>query len=285
MTSNINGNDLLESAFGTHEAHNKLHGYDLRVLRDRITDGGSTQAAYLLSIIVNELERPKQQRTEWLLWFQPDVIVLNPEVPLEVFLPPDSDFDHVHLLATHDNADKLDSGVFFLRVHEWSAKMLVEVLSSSQKDRLALSNVLRSAGVRDSVYYQPRHWYNAYATSANTSEYQRGNVQLHFHGSGGDKWSGLSNMLDILSSAPSDFAVSLGRTSYEAETRAYWSRIEMAHRVLRKAERRLEEEGVQARFQRLAYATNYEADKERVMQEAIDGLRDALGVNHGEHAI
>ena len=295
VTSNLNGNDLFESALGTHEAHNSFHGYDLRVLRERIADGWSNQAAYLLSIIVNELEKPKKQRTEWLLWFQPDVIVLNPQIPLEIFLPPEPEFNNVHFLATHDNQDELDSGVFFLRVHEWSAKMLLEVISmpawtpgleqARRKDRWALSKVVKSDTFRDSVYYQPRHWYNAYAVSANSSEYRQGDMQLHFHGLGGDKWRGLANTLELLSSTPSDFSVPLSKTTLPAEADAYWNRIAVAQRTLKKAEGRLNEEGLEARFQRLGYATNYEADKEQVMQEAIDGLRDAMGVSNGEHAI
>lgn len=295
VTSNLNRNDLYESAIATHDAQNSLHGYDMRVLQDRITDGWTNQAAYLLSIVVHELEKPQEQRTGWLLWFQPDVIVLNPEVPLEVFLPPEPEFGGVHFLATHDNRGELDSGVFFLRVHEWSAKMLLEVLSmdsnspglqqAKRKDRFALSEVLKGDAFRDGVFYQPRHWYNAYALSSNQSEYRHGDVQLHFHGIGGDKWRGLAQTLDLLSSTPGDFSVPLERTAYAAETEAYWKRILTGYNVLQRASGRVGEEGVEAGFNRLSYAINYEADKEKVMQEAIDGLRDAMGVSHGEHAI
>ena len=235
VTTNLNKNALFDSAIGTHAAQNEFHGYDLRVLRDRISDGWTSQAAYLLSIIVHELEKPKKRRTEWLLWFQPDVIVLNPQIKLEIFLPPEPEFSNVHLLATHDNQGELDSGVFFLRVHEWSVKLLLDVMSmpsdtpalqqAKRKDRFALSKMIKSDGFRDSVYYQPRHWYNAYAVSANSSEYRHGDVQLHFHGMGGDKWSGMANTLDLLSSTPSDFSVPLGKTTYPAETDAYWSRV------------------------------------------------------------
>lgn len=295
VTSNLNKNALFEPALATHEAQNTVHGYGLRILQDRIGDSWTNQAAYLLSIIVNELEKPKKQRTEWLQWVQPDVIVLNPQIPLEIFLPPEPEFANVHFLATHDNQGELDNGVFFIRVHEWSAKMLLEVLSipsdtpglqrAARKDRFALSQIIRRDVFRDSVYYQPRHWYNSYALSANSSDYQHGNMQLHFHGTGGDKWSALANTLDLLSSAPQDFSLPLERTKYPAETDAYWNRITMALRVLKKADARLSEEGIQAKFQRLGYATNYEADKAKVLQEAIDGLRDAMGVSNGEHAI
>lgn len=295
VTSNVNSNDLFESAVATHEAQNDRHGYGLRVLRHRITDGWSSQAAYLLSIMITELEKPKKQRTQWLLWFQPDVVVLNPQIPLEVFLPQEPAFDDVHLLATHDDARELDNGVFFLRVNEWSARMLLEVLSmpsdtpglqeSGRKDRFALSEVIRGASYRDNVFYQPRNWYNAYAFSANTSEYRHGDMQLHFHGLGGDKWSGLSNTLNLLSSTPADFSVPLRKTTYRAEIDAYWERMQMARRVLKKAEAWVGQEGMEAKVQRLQYATNYEADKEKIMKEAIDGLRDAMGVSNGEHAI
>lgn len=267
----------------------------MRILRDRLSDGWANQAAYLLSIIVNELQKPAKQRTEWLLWFQPDVVVLNPQIPLEIFLPQELEFSDVNFLATHDDHGELDSGVFFLRVHEWSARLLTHVLTTSSdspgmqqapsKESFALGTALKGDGFRDSVYYQPRTWYNAYAVSANISEYQFGDVQLHFQGMGGDKWSGLSRTLDLLSSTPSDFSVPLGRTSYTTEIDAYWHRIASGRRVRRKAEDHMGEPGVDDGFNRLSYALNYEADNEGVMQEAIDGLRDAMGVSNGEHAL
>lgn len=173
--------------------------------------------------------------------------------------------------------------------------MLLQVLSTdsnaagfeqtSRKDRYALSEVLKSDGFRDNAFYQPRHWYNAYAMSSNQSEYQHGDAQLHFHGIGGDKWRGLSQTLDLLSSTPSDFSVPLERTSYTAETKAYWNRIATGYHVLQKASGRVGEPGVEAGFNRLSYAISYETDKEKVMQEAIDALKDAMGVSNGEHAI
>lgn len=295
VTAIYDQNDIYESALSTHEAQNSLHGYDLRVLRERITNGWWSQAALLLSVVVGELSKAKEERTEWLLWFQPDVVVLNPEIPLEIFLPLESDLEDVHFLASHDDQGQLDSGVFFLRVHEWSARMLTEVLATPRvlpglqlaprKDRFALAAMISSETFRDNVLYQPRNWYNAYALSAETSEYGPGDMQLHFHDTSGDRWSGMSRTLNFLSTTPSKFSVPLERTTYPKETQEYWNRIQTARRLLQKAQDHSDEQGVQARLQRLGYAMNYEADKAKVMQEGIDGLRDALGVTNGEHAI
>ena len=55
------------------------------------------------------------------------MILLNPRMPLEIFLPPE-EFDHIHFLGTHDE-EGLNCGVFFIRVHEWSVQMLLDVLA------------------------------------------------------------------------------------------------------------------------------------------------------------
>ena len=89
-------------------------------------------------------------------------MILNPRIPLKIFLPPE-DFCHAAFLGTHDEQG-LNRGVFFLRVHEWSVKMLIEVLSVSKDEfgdsleasRKALEKVLRSDRFWDQAFYQPR---------------------------------------------------------------------------------------------------------------------------------
>ncbi|KAG7123357.1 hypothetical protein HYQ45_013846 [Verticillium longisporum] len=90
---------------------------------DRRPQGAWTKPAYLLSLIVAELEKPEDERLEWIFWFDADTVVVNPSTPLEVFLPPKSDEDlaSVHLLIAA-NWDGLNSGAFALRVHPWIGK-------------------------------------------------------------------------------------------------------------------------------------------------------------------
>lgn len=60
-------NELYEAAVRTHEEHDSLHGYDLKILRERIVGNFWSKPAYLLSLVVTELAKPEEDRTEWLM--------------------------------------------------------------------------------------------------------------------------------------------------------------------------------------------------------------------------
>lgn len=62
---------------------------------------------------------------------------MNPNVPLDVFLPsegPDGGFGHINLLVTRDR-NGLNNGVFFIRVSDWSIKMFASALSVREYER------------------------------------------------------------------------------------------------------------------------------------------------------
>lgn len=61
-------------------------------------------------------------------WFDADIVVLNPETPLEIFLPPDPELADIHLIMA-SNWDGLNSGAFALRVNKWSSSLISAVLS------------------------------------------------------------------------------------------------------------------------------------------------------------
>lgn len=60
-------NELYEAAVRTHEEHNALHGYELKVLRERIVGSFWSKPAYLLSLVVSELAKPEAERKEWIM--------------------------------------------------------------------------------------------------------------------------------------------------------------------------------------------------------------------------
>lgn len=62
-------------------------------------------------------------------WFDGDIVLMNPKIPLEIFLPPDDDWNHIHALVTNDHRG-LNNGVFFLRVHEWSVWLMTACLGT-----------------------------------------------------------------------------------------------------------------------------------------------------------
>ena len=59
----------------------------------------------------------------WYSWFDGDVVILNSNIPLEIFLPAESKFAHVNMLATNDRHG-LNNGVYLIRVSEWALRLL-----------------------------------------------------------------------------------------------------------------------------------------------------------------
>ena len=60
-------NELYEGALRSHEEQNRLHGYEMKVLREKIMNKHSSTPTYLLSLIVAELAKPEEERMEWLM--------------------------------------------------------------------------------------------------------------------------------------------------------------------------------------------------------------------------
>lgn len=219
-----------------------------------------------------------------------DFIILNPEIPLEIFVPPPTVND-VHFIGTKD-ADGLSNGAFFIHVHEWTVKMLIEVLAlprmapgldlGSEKDQQAMQQVLIGPLFRDGVIYQPRTWWNAYQISTESREGRPGTLLVHFHELEGDKWSAMSNTLMQVDEQPSAWAVPLAQTTYLFEVDEYWKRMEHGKKLLEQAERKSHEDNVRNAIDRLNHALDYEADEEAVLLGAMDNIKEALGIKEGQ---
>ena len=274
-------NDLYEQAIQSHEEHDRIHGYETRVFREKIVESYWSKSALLLSVVMAELEKPADERTEWLMWVSPDVMILNTQIPLEIFLPPD-DFKHGHVLITRD--ETINDGVFFLHVHSWTARMLIDVLAVPKREfgedhaRKALNKILRSESYRDNVFYQPRKWYNTYQTSPSNTEAQAGDLLVHFHGLGGDKWGAMASTIAKTEDLRRDWSLPLEQTSYEKEIGDYWNRIREARTLLAEAQQQAEEPHVDPSYRRLQYATTYEVDDIDAIGSALSALREATGI-------
>lgn len=283
----VKDNDLYEQVIRSHEEHDRIHGYETRVFREKIIESYWSKPALLLSILVEELEKPVDRRTEWLMWVSPDVMILNPQIPLEIFLPP-RDFKDGRILTTR-SPDGVNGDVFFIKVHPWSVKMLIDVLSIPKNEfgddgRLgedagirALEKVVRSEGYRDHVLYQPRKWYNTYQLSASESESQKGDLLVHFHSQGGDKWSAMAATIEKADELRRDWNLPLQQTKYQTEIADYWNRIRTAKQLLYETREHAQEPHVDPASRRLQYVTAYETDDVDAMGQAISGLREATG--------
>lgn len=117
-----------EAAIASHNLHNELHGYPHFILREHMIRGLWSKHGWIITIIGQELAKPEDQRLKWLLWHDRDTVLMNPQVPLDIFVPPEPQFSHINLLVTNDR-NGLNNGVFLIRVSQWSFKLLASALS------------------------------------------------------------------------------------------------------------------------------------------------------------
>jgi hypothetical protein len=117
-----------ENAIASHNLHNEIHGYPHFILREQMLRGLWSKHAYILTIIGNELAKPENERLKWVLWHDRDTVLMNPQLPLDIFVPPEPAFNHIHMLVTEDK-NGLNNGVFLCRVSGASFKFFASALS------------------------------------------------------------------------------------------------------------------------------------------------------------
>lgn len=60
-------NPVYERALSTHQPHNENFGYPVFLLRSQTLPEYWSKTAYMLKILIDELEKPAESRLEWLL--------------------------------------------------------------------------------------------------------------------------------------------------------------------------------------------------------------------------
>ncbi|KAH1778055.1 hypothetical protein KXX07_004958 [Aspergillus fumigatus] len=151
------------------------------LLRNPILHGIWNKLAILQSVVLRELEKPADQRLQWLFWFDSDTVLMNPNMPLETFLPP-PELPNVHLLTSR-GWNGLHGGVFFLRVHPWSVELLSAAIAYPVS---AINNVLaENEYFARSTVYCPLRWFNAYMRHPNGVDLDP-KTPLHLQVSPGD---------------------------------------------------------------------------------------------------
>jgi hypothetical protein len=219
-------------------------------------------------------------------WVSPETVILNPKIPLEIFLPP-PDFPNIHFIGTHDS-DGFCTGVFFLRVHDWSVQLLAEILAPPRepgtdlrkhKDAKAMQNVLTAENSRQAVVYQPRIWFNAYQLDTETFEGKNGDLLVHFHELDGDMWAAMAQTLEQVHQEKRIWNVPMEKTTYEQDVAAYWARMRKSRELLALADEKMQDGDVKDARERLSWIRDYECDSESKMKAAIAWLETVLGVH------
>ncbi|KAL3486707.1 hypothetical protein BJX62DRAFT_228578 [Aspergillus germanicus] len=204
---------VYERTLATHEQQSRRWGYPLFVLKSPILDGYWTKLGILLSVMLQELAKLDDQRLEWLFWSDADTIVMNPNILLEIFLPPPQ-LPDIHLLLTKD-WNGPNNGVFPIRVHPWSVEFLTTAISYP---------IVHS----DIPLYWSDQWLNAYMRSPDGEtlnpdsppQYQvhPGGLLVHFPGTSVGHLEGtLGPFLDIAEAHRVEWEIPIQDTVYEGD--------------------------------------------------------------------
>ena len=189
---------------------------------------------------------PKCAGAEWLVWFDADTIIMNPNVPWATFLPPVDSFSDIHIIGTKD-WNRFNPGVFLLRVNGWSVKTLSQVYAlqnirtdisfGNNADQDAMIWIIDRPGYREHMLYQPIEWFQGYQDSqGHFRSVQPGDLLVHFPGLKDKRFEYMDQYMDKLRSNQSEWHVRLQDTSYPANVDAYWSRLRDARAALQKAD-------------------------------------------------
>jgi mannan polymerase II complex MNN10 subunit len=200
--------EAYERAILSQMLHTAVHGTSIHILCEELADGAWNKIAFLLHLLMNEMLKPKQERLEWIMWMDRDVIVLDACRPLSVFLPPAGpEFDHINLITNHD-AGGLNAGVFLFRVNDWSIELFNTILAFryfrpdqqlALAEQSAMAIIIQEAKWKKGVVRVPWYWFNAYPDEDDSVEKYRsggindlewfrarkGDFAVHFAGDGG----------------------------------------------------------------------------------------------------
>lgn len=303
-----------QRALDSHQRHADHWGYPFYVSREDGNCGFWNKLVYIISILAKEFTKPEAERVEWIMWVDADTIILNGNVPAEVFLPPKGpEYDHIHFVGNRDFND-FNAGVFFQRVSDWSVQMLMEAMAfqpcnpdyrlGRNKEQIAMELTFNKTvggphgeGYKYGVVYMPQIWFNTYERNphrwnevynttlhdfegshmAHLYQGQPGDLLVHFPGISGKLRENLVSDWEELIEGENvaTWAVPLEETSYPERTRLFWERYKTAMDVLNDAHDSERENVVEA-ARKLRLALAEEADIEKVINDHIERLRNLV---------
>ncbi|KAF2115658.1 hypothetical protein BDV96DRAFT_492188 [Lophiotrema nucula] len=179
-----------KKAFQTHLLHSLIHGTELHVMCDPVVDDLWNKPAFILSLLLKEMELPPEKRLEWILWADRDTLIMDQCRPTSSFLPPSpSRFNNYFRQVVHDGEDSnkmsvpdvnliatndgngLNNGVFLLRVSNWAIDMFTDILAFRDykpdvalpfTEQSAMEKVANEEKFKHQTQIVPQEWFNAY---------------------------------------------------------------------------------------------------------------------------
>jgi hypothetical protein len=236
-------NPTYERALQSHENHAKLHHYPLFILRQKLLGRLWSKPAYIMSIILRELEKPNpKDRLQWLFWFDADTFLLNQKIPLETFLPP-KEMPHIKFMCGNDH-NGLNDGSFFMRVDEWTLHLMAAAISLEElRPEVSLKYSEQSAIehlVKHVPFYVnhtaivPQRWYNAFMgprkwdghikpnRQITGGSVQEGDLLVHFAGSGDTKKGRMTKFMNAFEKNREQWELDVKETEILNEMKEFW---------------------------------------------------------------
>ncbi|CAE7031158.1 hypothetical protein CFE70_004378 [Pyrenophora teres f. teres 0-1] len=167
------GSELYDKVITLHDQHaGEEWGYKMHVLRSRIVRGALNKPLWLQEIITSELRKNVEERVEWILYFDPSVLLHHLNMPLHSFLPPIKDVEHfktLSIIAAKPDGKHLSTSVFFIRVSAVSLRILTEAMTAIYNEPPngngnvldnSLQALLEKDEHREHALFQSASWYN-----------------------------------------------------------------------------------------------------------------------------
>lgn len=204
-----------QRALGTHVLHNAVQGTRLEVLSTKLIDDLWNKPAFILELLLNEMEKPASKRLEWMFWVDRDTIILDYcrspmsylPAPLQKVNETDVDpADDINFVGTKD-WNGLNNGVFLMRVNRWSIDLFAAILALRYyrpnadlpfTEQSAMGILLEEPRFRGQTVWVPQYWFNPYPRANDKEDFsplkqtpgaqdwlaRRGDFLVHFAGRG-----------------------------------------------------------------------------------------------------
>jgi len=261
-----------ERAIRLHAHHSRLHNYPMSVLRQPILSDVWTKPAYILSCLLRELAKPLGVRAGWLFWFDADTIILNPNVPLDGFLPP-ATLDDINLMVGFD-WNGLNNGVYPIRVHPWSVELMTAILTYPiyrpdeelpLRDQSAMAEVLKMPRFKRHTAVVPMRWFDGYHRVINESAdhmmARPGDLLVHLAGVP-ERFAVMEEYLQKANQHLPEYEIPYKDTAYDQDIKQFWRDFVEERKQTDTELRSLESE-----------ANDLEHGFEEILQAARDGLK------------
>ena len=146
------------------------------------------------------------------------------------------------------NLDGFNAGLFFFRVHEWSAEILSDTYSlrrlrpeidiTGNIEQNSMKHLFGEESNKKHIIYQPQLWYNGMQGQERAeTEIMGGDMLVHFagvnhDGEGHKKTELMSQWFEVIDQHPEEWQIPLEQTKYPREIEDFWKLYTEAKEML-----------------------------------------------------